>query len=311
MKKILHYLRTHIRQDFSARLYLSVGAFLIICIAINYRIDLEDGIIDSFVGKPIRYVLYFFLYSFAYYGTLSILVLHGRLPGIFKQRMFWIYSLVGLVVLSIEPEFSYSTGTYASSIDAELWYWNYKIVHELSPLICTLIPLLVFYKLYDKKAENFYGFTVNNVDLRPYVVMWLIMIGPIFWASFQPDFLETYPTYRHDLPEARLGLPKWLLALIYELAYGSAFVMTEFIFRGFLIIGMASILGKEVVLPMVVTYAFLHFGKPLGETIGSVFGGYILGIIALYSRNIWGGVAIHLGVAWLMEIAAWLQRGVK
>lgn len=95
--------------------------------------------------------------------------------------------------------------------------------------------------------------------------------------------------------------------LVFELAYGIDFIATELLFRGFLIIGMAHILGKDVILPMVVTYAFLHFGKPLGETIGSVFGGYILGIMALYSRNIWGGIAIHLGVAWLMELAAFLQ----
>jgi len=58
---------------------------------------------------------------------------------------------------------------------------------------------------------------------------------------------------------------------------------------------------------MVAAYAVLHFGKPLGESIGSIFGGYILGIIALYSRNIWGGVFVHGGIALLMEIFAFLQ----
>lgn len=311
MKKIIRNLKDHWKHDFEARVYLSVSVFLAVCIAINYRIDLEDGIIDSYVGQPVRYLWYLLLYSFAYYGTLLILRWNGRLAGIFQQKDFWIYSAFGLLVLSVEPEFSYSMGTYASSLNSELYYWNYKMVHELAPALCTLVPLYVFYRLYDRKTGNFYGFTAQNVDLKPYAVMWLIMVIPIVWASFQPDFLETYPTYRYELPEAQLGLPKWMLALFYELAYGSAFVMTEFIFRGFLVIGMASVLGKEAVLPMVVTYAFLHFGKPLGETIGSVFGGYILGVIALYSRNIWGGVAIHLGVAWLMELAAWLQRGVK
>jgi hypothetical protein len=58
---------------------------------------------------------------------------------------------------------------------------------------------------------------------------------------------------------------------------------------------------------MVVVYAFLHFGKPAGETISSIFGGYILGILAFQSRNIFGGLIAHLGVAWGMEYFAYLQ----
>ncbi len=62
---------------------------------------------------------------------------------------------------------------------------------------------------------------------------------------------------------------------------------------------------------MAATYVFLHFGKPMGEAISSGFGGYILGIIALYSGNIWGGVFVHVGIAWLMEAMAWMQISVK
>ena len=38
---------------------------------------------------------------------------------------------------------------------------------------------------------------------------------------------------------------------------------------------------------MAATYAALHFGKPMGETISSIFGGYILGVIALYNHSNW------------------------
>ncbi len=67
-------------------------------------------------------------------------------------------------------------------------------------------------------------------------------------------------------------------------------------------------MGKNVILPMAATYAVLHFGKPIGETISSIFGGYILGVIALYSRNIWGGVFIHGGTAFFMEAFAFLKQ---
>ncbi len=35
-------------------------------------------------------------------------------------------------------------------------------------------------------------------------------------------------------------------------------------------------------------YVALHYGKPAGETISSFFGGYILGVLAYQSKNIWG-----------------------
>jgi membrane protease YdiL (CAAX protease family) len=59
---------------------------------------------------------------------------------------------------------------------------------------------------------------------------------------------------------------------------------------------------------MVGLYVALHFGKPAGETIGSFFGGYILGVLAYKSKNIWGGIIAHMGIAWLMELFAYLQK---
>ena len=96
----------------------------------------------------------------------------------------------------------------------------------------------------------------------------------------------------------------------YELAYGLDFVTVEFLFRGFMVIGMIGVLGRQAVLPMAVTYCFLHFGKPAGEAISSVFGGYILGVIALETRSIWGGIIVHAGIAWMMEIIAYVQEVV-
>ena len=54
-----------------------------------------------------------------------------------------------------------------------------------------------------------------------------------------------------------------------------------------------------------------HFGKPIPETLGSVFGAYVLGVIAMESRCILGGTAINAGVALLMNAAALLQGIVR
>jgi hypothetical protein len=58
---------------------------------------------------------------------------------------------------------------------------------------------------------------------------------------------------------------------------------------------------------MVSVYAFLHFWKPMPETLGSIAGGFLLGTFALYSRSVFGGMIVHVGIALLMEILAWWQ----
>jgi membrane protease YdiL (CAAX protease family) len=57
---------------------------------------------------------------------------------------------------------------------------------------------------------------------------------------------------------------------------------------------------------MVAAYAVLHFGKPVGETISAVFGGYLLGVLAFYSKNIWGGALVHVTLAGCVELFAYL-----
>ena len=308
MKKIIGYLKTHIKTDFYWPLYAAVSIFLIITITFNYIYDFEDSIIDSYYGEEIRFVWYFLFYAFAYYVTVFILVLFKRSTAIVKNRSFWLYSLFALGVMAFDGGFHYHYYyTHSSTFPVQLSDYVFKCFSNLNSLLTIFLPLWLFYIWKEKQSNGYYGLIAKASDISPYAWMLLIMLPLIAWASFQPDFLSNYPSYENTDADEFIGVPEWATALFFELAYGIDFIATELLFRGFLIIGMAHLLGKDVILPMVVTYAFLHFGKPLGETIGSVFGGYILGIMALYSRNIWGGIAIHLGVAWLMELAAFLQ----
>ena len=98
----------------------------------------------------------------------------------------------------------------------------------------------------------------------------------------------------------------WVYKLLYELSYGSDFVSIELFFRGFLILAFVKWAGKETILPMAVFYCTIHFGKPLGECISSFLGGIILGVITYRTKTILGGLIVHLGIAWLMELAGFI-----
>ncbi|MBU1822566.1 MAG: CPBP family intramembrane metalloprotease [Bacteroidetes bacterium] len=306
MHKIAGYLGNYLHEDFELRLYLKEALFLVVLVSINYTFDLEDGIIDAWVGNPIRIVWYFLLYATAYYGALLIWARHTGQMAVFRSRRVWQYSLFGLAVLAWDGGFYGYQPLSKVLFGGQIYEFAFYALSNLSSLLTVFLPLTVFYLTVDRQRSRFYGL-FKPQSVAPYLLLLAAMLPLIAWASFQPDFLRAYPSYRDSSANEFFGVAPWVTALAFELFYGFDFVSTELLFRGFMIIGMAQLLGRGTLLPMVVCYASLHFGKPLGETIGSVFGGYILGVIALRSQSVWGGILVHVGIAWAMELAAWLQ----
>lgn len=308
MKKIVHYLKQHWKADFHLGYYATVAIFLAATITLNYYYDFEDGVIDAYYGRSIRIVYYFLLYAFAYYSTVLIYTSFRRQWHLWSTPGFWIRSLFGLAVLSVDKSFHYHNYFIQTYLPSETWAYWIRLAKQLMGIVTALLPLYLFYRLVDKQVESFYGLTLKNFDPTPYAIMLLAMVPLIVVASFNAGFLHTYPRYVETDIAALWSVPGWVPALMYELAYGWDFVSIELLFRGFMVLGVGVVMGRAGIMPMVVTYAFLHFGKPPGETVSSIFGGYILGVIAYQSRSVFGGVLIHVGVAWLMELAAYVQK---
>lgn len=103
----------------------------------------------------------------------------------------------------------------------------------------------------------------------------------------------------------------WLYNLLFEISYGIDFITIELFFRGFLVLAFIRYVGQDAILPMAVFYCSIHFGKPLAECISSFMGGLILGIIVYHTQSITGGLVVHLGIAWLMEIGGYLGNVVR
>ncbi|MBL0146939.1 MAG: hypothetical protein IPP48_15685 [Chitinophagaceae bacterium] len=71
------------------------------------------------------------------------------------------------------------------------------------------------------------------------------------------------------------------------------------------------ICGTHCIIPVACFYCAIHLGKPMAEAISSFWGGLLLGIVSFNSGSIWGGLIVHLGIAWFMEIGGWLGALVK
>jgi hypothetical protein len=192
-------------------------------------------------------------------------------------------------------------------LPAELWSFFRKCSNSVLRGLGLVLTALVLKLVWDRERPGFYGLSWRGFNATPYLSMLAIMAPLIVWASFQPAFLATYPIYTPDTAPEYLGWPSLAAIGVHELCYAQRFVGVEVFFRGVLLLGMVRWMGRAALMPMVVLYALWHFGKPFEEAVGSVFGGYFLGVIALCSRRITGGVIVHMGVALLMNWAAYAQ----
>jgi hypothetical protein len=183
-----------------------------------------------------------------------------------------------------------------------------RLISNAKSIVFITLPLLVLKIFYDKKVEGLYGLYKNSKHIKVYLLALAVIMPFVIAASFSADFQSAYPQFRAWNYEGVFHLPTVIYTAIFEFAYLGDFINTELFFRGAMIVGMTAILGQRAVLPMVAFYVSIHFGKPLGEAISSMFGGYILGILAYQTRHIWGGVLAHIGIAFTMEIMGLLQH---
>ena len=311
-RRLLQDFRDHLRQEYHPGYFLVVGLILALAVWFNYffweESSFERWLVRKYYGQAWLMLWYIPFYALPYYlSTLAYAAFHHRWD-IFRQRAFWLRSVFLILVLSFDGGFYYLRYLVQEVQDPAAIYVLRKWLANLNSILAMALPLWLFWRWQDRSMGHFYGLTLRGTDLRPYLLLLLLMVPVVLGASFTEDFNTYYPLMKPERAARWLALPGWLSMAIYEAVYALDFVWTELIFRGFMIIGMAEVLGVGTVLPMAAVYCVRHFGKPLGESVSSIFGGYILGVIALRQRHIAGGILIHVGIAWLMEIFALLQR---
>jgi uncharacterized protein len=154
-----------------------------------------------------------------------------------------------------------------------------------------------------KQSMSDFGWRWNQVGQhwRGYLFLLSPILVFVVMVSFGQDFVEHYPFYRQSGRS-------WLDFLLWELLYMSQFVFLEFFFRGFMLNALRPAIGANAIWVMCVPYMMIHLPKLPLEATGAILFGLFLGVLALQSRSIWGGVLVHAGVALSMDIAALLRK---
>lgn len=303
MKKVIGLIRKYFKEHFSATYFTAIVLFTSVLVAIEYRYDVERNYMDWEPDSITRLLRYIMMYGIAFGGAYLLYVFTRHRKNLLSWKL-WAMVFLGVVVFSVRTWFHQYT-VFTQQVPVDYQTVANKYVINLQGLIFIFIPVSIYWFFADRKEQALYGFKTKDVLLKPYFLLLLMMLPLIVGAATQPDFLQTYPrVFKLGLPE---NAPyKALLSFLYEVCYATDFITTEFFFRGFLILAFARYAGPHAILPMCVFYVTIHFGKPLGETISSFFGGWLLGILAYETRSIYGGIIVHLGIALMMEVVAYL-----
>lgn len=177
-----------------------------------------------------------------------------------------------------------------------LWW---TLCHLLTFIV---LPWLVI-RFGFKQSMRDFGWRWNQVGehWRGYLLLLSPILVFVVLVSLGEDFVNHYPFYDQ-------AGRSWLDFLLWELLYMSQFVFLEFFFRGFMLNALRPAIGANAIWVMCVPYMMIHLPKLALEATGAILFGLFLGILALQSRSIWGGVLVHAGVALSMDVAALLRK---
>lgn len=303
MKKIWGYLRDYFRDQCNYRYLAVLVLFVAAGVYFNFFVRSEDVWIKSDFNSGRRLLKYIGGYFVVFGGAYGLQLLMDR-DNALRSPKLWALIVFSVLIFSLRAWYMPDWQMVYAHVPTVYATLVWKLIVNTQSIVFLLIPCALYWLIVDKGREQLYGFHAKGVVLWPYFVLLALMIPLLFAAGAQQDFQEVYPrAARINVPR---NDPRWLAgALAYESVYSFDYVMTEFFFRGFLIIPFARIVGPKAILPMCAFYVSIHFDKPMGECISSFFGGLILGILAYRTRSIYGGVIVHLGIALGMELVGW------
>lgn len=173
-----------------------------------------------------------------------------------------------------------------------IWHW-----------VCfLLLPWVVIRFIWRERMVDFgWRWGETHRHWRGYVLLISPILVFIVLVSFGEDFVNHYPFYLH-------AGRSWFDFLAWQALYMSQFVVLEFFFRGYMLQALRPAMGANAIWVMCIPYLMIHFPKLWLEATGAILFGLFLGILALRSRSIWGGVMVHVGIALSMDMAALLRK---
>ncbi len=160
-----------------------------------------------------------------------------------------------------------------------------------------IIPLLIIVLIFRDKPSK-YGFSFGNWrEGLLWTIGAIVVIAPLLYLSARtPAMIQYYTSSErsvgHVISISAFDLFSW-----------------EFLFRGFILFGLARVAGPNAVLLQAVPFALAHVGKPELETMSTIFGGAGFGFVAWRTRSFVYPWLIHCFVTIFVILVATAAAG--
>lgn len=197
--------------------------------------------------------------------------------------------------------------------------WDQEwISFGIGTLLLVLIPCLII-KLYFKERLRDYGLGGPKpgqwtFTLASSLLLALFAYPGMYEAAKFPAMAELYPLFRNFRSLSEF--------VVFELGYFAFFLNIEFVFRGYLLLGLYGahqpggvraaredqdppLLTHYSIVVSMLSYTAWHLGKPLPELWSTAVWGVVTGAIVLRSGTIWPVLLIHWSMNVLMDYAIW------
>ena len=144
-----------------------------------------------------------------------------------------------------------------------------------------VIPLVVILLAFRQSPAE-YGLRLGNwrAGIKWALIGMALVALPIWYLGHTPAFQDYYG-----------GQNIQLLPLLGETI--GQLLGWEFMFRGFLLFGLATVAGPYAIFLQAVPFALAHLGKPEAETWTTIFGGALFGFVAWDTRSFLYPFLIH------------------
>ena len=184
--------------------------------------------------------------------------------------------------------------------------WDNELISFwVGAFLLVIVPVIII-KFGFKQNLSDYGLGLPPENRRK-LAWWVFLILTIFSlpaflvSTGNADMQSVYPFYKPFSSATSF--------ILYELCYFPFFIAIEFIFRGYLLFGLAGIKENETqpdsfkvyryaILISMLSYTAWHLGKPVPELFGTLIWGLAAGASAYAVRSIWPVVMAH----WLLNV---------
>lgn len=161
------------------------------------------------------------------------------------------------------------------------YYHNISGVTVIDRVALYMIIPLGIILFAERKHPRDYGFTIGDWKAGLTLTGLVILIGaPILWlVSTSDPVMQKYYASQFNL-----GLP--IMSFLDLIGW-------EFFFRGWILFGYMRAFGDNAIWLQAVPFALAHIGKPEVETLSTIFGGFLFGLVAWRTRSFIYPFLIH------------------